>query len=101
MREFDDDVKDVVWSFLGPDVGSNLTSDLFLEVHGHIPADITADEPSGFFAAGPLPAEIVILRCNQQIQDIDVQIDTGGGWQLVGNASTTPQIDDTLFPPAL
>jgi hypothetical protein len=101
MRELDDDVKDAVWSFLGPDVGSNSTADLFLEVHGHAPADITADEPSGIFAAGPVQAEIMVLRCSTQIQDIHVQIDTGSGWQLVGDVASVPQIDDTLFPPAL
>jgi MYXO-CTERM domain-containing protein len=101
MRELDDDVKDALWSWLGPGVGSSLTSDLFLEVHGHVPADLTVDAPTGFFAGGAVPIEIVILRCSQKIQTIDVQIDTGSGWKLVGNVPTLPQLDATLFPPAL
>jgi hypothetical protein len=101
MRELDDDVRDAVWSWLGPGVGSSLLTDVFLEVHGHAPADYTADVESGFFAAGPVPIEVMVLRCSQSIQTIDVQIDAGSGWQLVGNAPSLPQIDAQLFPPAL
>jgi MYXO-CTERM domain-containing protein len=101
MRELDDSVKDAIWAWLGPKVGSNVTDDLFLEVHGHAWADATVDEPSGHFAAGDVPIEIMILRCKTQITKIDVQIDTGSGWTLVGNAPSLPRIDATLFPPAL
>ena len=101
LREKDDDVKDAVWAFLGGNVGSSSPSDVFLEVHGHIPADLTADAPSSIFPSGDVDAEFMVLRCNTKIQDIDVELNQGSGWGLVGNASTKPQIDTTLFPPAL
>jgi hypothetical protein len=101
LREFDDDVRDAMWAFIGPDVGSSNELDLFLEVHGHAPADFTADAPSATFAQQDLPIEVIILRCDQTLQDIDVEANTGGGFQLVGDHPTKPTINDDLFPPAL
>lgn len=103
MREFDDDVKDAVWAFVGGKAGVSLSAaDLFLEVHGKAAADSTADEPSATAAAGELSIEIFVLRCAAPIQKTEVQIALGtGAFQLVGNAPTVPQIDDLTFPPAL
>jgi hypothetical protein len=101
MREYDDDVRDAVWAWAGPNVGSSNTNDVFLEVHGHAPADLTADAPSITFAAQALPIEVMVLRCSQSLQDIDVETNIGSGWESVGAAPTQPQIDDQLFPPAL
>jgi MYXO-CTERM domain-containing protein len=101
MRELDDDVKDGVWAFVGPSVGSSNLNDVFLEVHGHAPADLTVDAPTTFLAPGDVPVEVMILRCSEQLQDIDVEVDTGGGWMLVGDHPSKPRIDDVLFPPAL
>jgi len=103
MRERDDDVKDAVWAIIGSKAGTSLgVSDLFLEVHGKAAADSTADEPSTSLSAGEVPIEIFVLRCAAKIQQTDVEIAFGSGaWQLVGNAPSVPQIDDTLFPPVL
>jgi hypothetical protein len=103
MREFDDDVKDAVWAFLGAKAGVGLAvSDLFLEVHGKAAADSTADEPTGTAVAGDMAIEVFVLRCATKIQQVDVQISLGGGaWQLVGVAPTVPNIDDATFPPVL
>jgi MYXO-CTERM domain-containing protein len=101
MREYDDDVRDAMWAFVGADVGSANAADLFLEVHGHAPADYTPDAPSTTFAQQDLPIEVIILRCDQTLQDIDVEANTGNGFSLVGDHPTKPAIDDTLFPPAL
>lgn len=103
MREQNDQVQDALWAWLGDGVGSNNTNDLFLEVHSLAGADITADEPSGSFAAGDVEFEAMVLRCNDAItKPIDVQVRFGSGaWTLVGSAPTLPVINDTLFPPAL
>ena len=102
MRERNDDVEDVVWTFLGGDVGSNDPDDLFLEVHGFLFPDATPPEPSATFAGGDVTLEAILVRCNQEIRDVDVEIElNGGGWQLVGSAPTKPEINTTLFPTAL
>ncbi|MBK7402171.1 MAG: hypothetical protein IPJ34_39510 [Myxococcales bacterium] len=104
MRELNDDVEGALWAFVGPKVGSSALSDLFLEVHSKAAADSTADEPATTFAAGDVPVEILVLRCAKTLvsNQYDVQIKLGAGaFQLVGNAPSTPQFDDTLFPPAL
>ena len=103
LREQNDQVQDALWAWLGDGVGSNNTNDLFLEVHSLAGADLTPDEPSASFAAGSVDFEAMVLRCNDAItKQIDVQVRFGSGaWTLVGNAPTTPLINDSLFPPAL
>ena len=103
MREQDDDVTDGLWVFIQNKIGSTNTNDLFLEVHNltFVP-DKTADAPSASVPAGPVPIEIIVVRCAQQIRDMDIELKlSGGAYQLVGNAPTTSTINDTLFPPAL
>jgi len=103
MREQDDDVTDGLWVFIQNKIGSTNTNDLFLEVHNltFVP-DKTADAPSINIPAGPVPIEIIVVRCAQQIRDMDIELKlNGGAYQLVGNAPTTSTINDTLFPPAL
>jgi hypothetical protein len=100
LREKDDDVRDGIWAFLGSNVGSSSTADVFLEVHGKATTDLTADMPSAIFPAQDLKFEAMLLRCNQTLQDIDVELNQGS-WKAVSSATTKPQIDNTLFPPAL
>jgi len=103
MREQDDDVTDGLWVFIQDKVGSTNTNDLFLEVHNltFVP-DKTPDAPSSNLAAGPVPIEIIVVRCAQQVRNMDIELKLGSGaYQLVGNAPTTSTINDTLFPPAL
>ncbi|MFO0566121.1 MAG: zinc dependent phospholipase C family protein [Polyangiaceae bacterium] len=102
MREKDDSVKDGLWAWLGTKVGSANSNDLFLEVHGHAAPDLTADAPSANFPAGDLPIEVMLLRCNDALVDIDVEVSqAGGGFATVPASKTKPKIDTTLFPPAL
>ncbi|MCS6913639.1 MAG: zinc dependent phospholipase C family protein [Myxococcales bacterium] len=102
MRELDDSVEDGVWVFLGDKVGSNSTADLFLEVHGFIWRDTTPDEPSIHVPAGEVPIEIIVARCAKQIEDVDVQLRLANGtYRLVGDTPSTPEVNETLFPPAL
>lgn len=99
VREQNDVVEDGIWVFIGNNVG---TGTFFLEVHGFIFPDGTADEPSTNLPAGDIPIEIIVARCAKQISDIDAEIRlAGGSYQLIGNAPTTPTVNDTLFPPAL
>lgn len=101
MREQDDSVEDAVWAFLNDKVGSSNVGDLFLEVQGFAWPDKTEDAPSATFPAGDLPIEAILVRCTEAIKDVDIQIDLGDGWQLVGDAPTQPVINTQLFPPAL
>lgn len=102
MREEDDSVEDGVWAFIGDAVGSSNVGDLFLEVHGFVWPDATPDEPSVDLPAGDVPIQAIVVRCTEQIVDVDVQLSLGGaGFELVGNVGSTPLIDDELFPPAL
>jgi hypothetical protein len=99
VREQNDVVEDGIWVFIGNNVG---TGTFFLEVHGFVFPDGTSDEPSTNLPAGDIPIEIIVARCAKQISDIDAEIRLGGGsYQLIGNAPTTPTVNDTLFPPAL
>lgn len=102
MRENNDEVADGIWAFIQDKVGSSNTNDLFLEVHSLATPDKTPDEPSSNIPAGPVPVEIMVLRCNQTIKDIDIELKlNGAAYQLVGNVSSNPTVNDTLFPPAL
>ncbi|MCU0682192.1 MAG: zinc dependent phospholipase C family protein [Polyangiaceae bacterium] len=104
LRERDDDILDALWAFAGDGVGSANTNDLFLEVHGHAPADFTEDEPSQNFDAQDLPIEAMLLRCSSSIegQAVDLEANLNDtGWKLVGEHETKPLLNETLFPPAL
>jgi hypothetical protein len=99
MRELNDSVEDGIWVFVGSNIGTNT---FFLEVHGFVFPDGTSDEPQTNLPAGDVPIEIIVARCAKQIVDVDVEIRlAGGSYQLVGNAPTTPNLSDTIFPPAL
>ncbi len=101
MREGNDAVEDGLWVFLADAVGSTNVGQLFLEVHGFIWADSTPDEPSTNLAAGNVPIQAILVRCTEAIVDVDVEISLGGGgFQLLGEVDSTPQVDDELFPPA-
>ena len=102
MQEQNDSVEDGVWVFLGDKVGSSNTNDLFLEVQGFLTPDKTGNTPSTTLAAGPVPIEIITVRCAKQIEDMDVELKLGSGpYQLVGNAPSSPTVNTTLFPAAL
>ncbi|MBX3126242.1 MAG: hypothetical protein KF718_05975 [Polyangiaceae bacterium] len=101
LREQNDEVTDAIWAFLGPGVGSAATSDVFLEVHGHIPADLTPDAPSAIFPGGDLAAEFMVLRCSTALKPIQIEINQGSGFVSMASAATKPKLDSTLFPPAL
>lgn len=100
MRERDDVVEDGVWVFLGDRVGSSSTADLFLEVHGFAWADLTPDVPSATFPAGEVDLEAILYRCTEPVVPVDVELDVGAGFRLVGDAATTPVVTPALFPPA-
>jgi hypothetical protein len=102
MREQNDEVADGIWAFIQDNVGKSNTNQMFLEVHSLATPDKTLDEPSINLPAGPVPVEIMVLRCQQPLKDIDVELRLNGApYRLVGNVSSSPTIDDTLFPPAL
>ncbi|HGG58069.1 MAG TPA: hypothetical protein ENK31_09770 [Nannocystis exedens] len=101
MREADDQVEDAVWVFLGDAVGIGDEDDLFLEVHGFAWPDKTDDEPAGSAPAGELPIEAILVRCTEDIKDVDVEIRLPDAeWMLVGEVASTPVINDDIFPPA-
>ncbi len=103
MREQDDDVSDGLWVFIEGKVGSTTPGDLFLEVHNlTLVPDETTDEPMKTIPAGPVPIEIMAVRCAKTVRAMDIQIRlNGGAYQAVGAAPTSSLINDTLFPPAL
>jgi hypothetical protein len=102
MRERDDTVEDGLWAFLGPQVNSLNVNDLFLEVHGFVFADKTPDAPRRTLPAGKVPVEIILVRCAKPISPVHVELAFGAGaFSLVGAAPTEPEINNTLFPPAL
>ncbi len=102
LREENDSVEDALWVFIDQDVGSDNVNDLFLEVHGFVWADETSDEPSVNLPGGDVPIQAILVRCTEQIKDVDLQIEfQGGGWTLVGDVASSPEIDTNLFPPAL
>lgn len=100
MREQDDSVEDGVWVFLDDDVGSDSTADLFLEVHGFVWPENTPDLPTATFPAGDVPIEAILYRCTEALEPVDVEVSFGNGFQLVGEAPSSPLITDELFPPA-
>lgn len=102
MREGNDSVEDAVWTFLGDKAGTGYDMDLFLEVQGFIWPDETADEPAAAFPAGDVPIEAIVVRCTENISDVDVEILVPpNDWTLVGDAATKPVINTDLFPPAI
>lgn len=102
IREKDDVVSDGIWVFLGANVGSANTNDVFLEVHSHATTDLTVDAPTANFPTQDLPIEAMILRCNDKLIDIDIELSQGGGTFAAFTAGKTkPKLDSKLFPPAL
>lgn len=102
MREQDDMVQDAIWTWLGDGVGSSNTDDVFLEVHDLAGFDLTSDVETANYTAGALDFEAMVIRCNDVLEDVDIQVRFGSGaWQAVGAVSSLPEINDTLFPPTL
>lgn len=102
MRELDDVVTDGVWAFLGPQVGSTLESDLFLEVHSRPWTDATYDVGSRAMPAGKVAVELVIARCLSTVKAITFQgqVDSGS-WMNLDAFPMEPKLDATLLAPAL
>ena len=102
MREFDDVVTDGVWAFLGPQVGSTLKQDLFLEVHSRIWPDATYDVVSRSMPSSKVPIELVIARCGSTIKTVTLQgqVDSGP-WMSLDMFPLEPKLDATLLSPAL
>nr|QRN75772.1 Hypothetical protein MSR10575_88590 [Sandaracinus sp.] len=105
LREEDDTVEDAVWAFIGDDVGGTTIDDLFLEVHHFAPPDETVDEPSLDLAAGDLPIEIIIPRCEMNFTGSgQVRVEPRLGtapYRLLSEQPIRPVIDASLFPPVL
>ena len=100
MRERDDVVEDGLWVFLDNNIGSSNPGNLFLEVHGLVYADKTADEVSASFAAGLIPIEVILIRCDQTIKPVHVEVGLGAkNWQTMDTAPTAPELFPSLFPP--
>lgn len=103
MREADDVVADGLWSFVGSaQVGSNLSSNFFLEVTGRPWADGTVDEPARLIPASKVPFEVVIARCASTIKAITLQAKRDDGpWEGVEYLPTSPILDPALLTPVL
>ncbi|MBL9106866.1 MAG: hypothetical protein JNL82_38480 [Myxococcales bacterium] len=102
MREANDSVEDAVWVFLGDKAGSGYDMDLFLEVQGFAWPDETSDEPSADFPAGDVPIEAILVRCTENISNVDLQARIApNDWMLVGDVASKPVVNTTLFPPAI
>ena len=100
MREDDDSVEDAVWAFLGSDVGGTTEDEMFLEVHGFVWLDATPDEPSTTLAAGDVPIELILIRCDEAVGRTEVQMRIGGGdWQSAELAPLVPVVTAEDFPP--
>ena len=105
MREQDDSVEDAVWAFVGAGVFGTSRDDLFLEVHHYVWPDYTSDDPSVTLAAGDVPVEIILPRCEMEFTGsgqvrAEARLGTGG-YQLMADQPTRPRIDAALFPPVL
>lgn len=104
MREDDDDLEDALWVFLDDEVGSSSVGDLFLEVHNWSNPDATSDVVTRTVAAGDVPIEILLVRCAMPFDGKELRVEMnlgGGGWRLVGEQPSNPDLDDALFPPVL
>ncbi|NCG22183.1 MAG: hypothetical protein GWP91_24470, partial [Rhodobacterales bacterium] len=98
IRERNDSVEDGLWVWMDQDVGTQ-TNRLFLEVHGFVFADSTADEPSESFDAGDLPIEVILVRCDNPIEDVQLQISSqGSNWSAAANAPSLPEVSPLWFP---
>ena len=98
MRELDDAVADGIWSFLGPQVGSNLAADFFLEVHSRPWWDTTYDVGTRTMAKANVPVEVVVARCASTIKTVTVQgrLDAGP-WKNIDQFPTVPVLDPRLL----
>ncbi len=99
MREADDSVEDGLWVWVGDDVGGGF-EDLFLEVHGLAFPDATDDSPRRSFPAGTVPVEIIVVRCDDPLEPVDLQVSFADGpWRALAAPDSTPDLDAALFPP--
>jgi len=100
LREADDSVEDGLWVWVGDDVGGGF-KDLFLEVHGLAFPDATDDSPRRNFPAGPGPVEIIVVRCDDPLEPVDLQVSFADGpWRALAAPDSTPDVDAALFPPS-
>ena len=105
-RERDDTLRSwALWMFGGAGVGGTDTAALWLEVIGfRTIADATSDPNSITVTGGDVPVEVIVLRCaGSSSNPLDAEISVNGraSWAFVGDTSSSPAIDTTLFPPAL
>ncbi|MCO4743292.1 MAG: hypothetical protein KC912_00800 [Proteobacteria bacterium] len=101
LRERNDSVEDGVWAWVGSGVGGS-TNNWFLEVHGFFWADGTDDEPSRSFPAGPLDIEVLLVRCDQTLEDVSLEYSiNGGSWTNAAQLQATPELPEEWFPEAL
>jgi hypothetical protein len=99
-----DAVRDALWVMIGDGVGTEFAdpSSIFLEVHSRGSADWTPAQPHVLLSAMEVPIEIFIVRCDEQIIPITVEVAPGSSAFLrMGDAPTTPNLDPRFFPPAL
>ncbi len=110
MRELDDDVGELnatdyggVWAFIAGDVGVGGFADLFLGVNAFgFCDDGSDDEPLAEGDPQSVPIEIILIRCNTDGPQVDVQMSLAeGDWLYVGDQPTTPDTSVTLFPGGL
>lgn len=102
VREEDDDIRDALWVFAGPGVGSADQGDLLLEVHGRARPDATRDEPSMELPAGATPVEVLLLRCSGDVEAVSLQSRVAdSGWQPMSALPVSPILSDELFPSGL
>jgi MYXO-CTERM domain-containing protein len=100
MREADDSVDDGIIALLGSDVGTSDPYAHMFFVHGFLSND---DEVETWnLKAGDIPIEIIMIRCNADFTDVDVQMSLAGRpFFLIGDQPTSPLITEELFPPPL
>jgi len=110
MRERDDDVGEFspsdyggVWAFIAGEVGAGGFDQLFLGVNAFGScSDGSDDEPLAEGEAQAVPIEIIMVRCNTDGPQVDVEMSLNdGGWLYVGNQPTDPDVSAALFPPPL
>lgn len=109
VRERDDAVEDAVWAFAAAFRGT----EPFFEVHGFAEPDrcqggSCGDTECASLPAGNIDVEFILIHCAMNFDSIagdrviHVEVRSGGGgWQLLGDATSAPMLNDALFPPAM
>lgn len=112
VREDDDELEDAAWVFMA----GYTANDPFLEVHNWVDGDACQgedpdctlfcscpEEPCVDLPAGDVEIEVILVHCMMALTTpMRVQVNVaGGGWQALGDATSSPVINDTYFPPAM